>query len=329
MRPRTTTIRCVLLSVSLAASVVAWAQPEGYAINTRGDFSDSSQVGALWSIDLSTGEADLEGRSRISNYLFIEGLAFGPDDRLYGTDDDTNSIVLVGTQSGNAVPLGGAGQFENNMGLPAGNHDFGATFTCTGELLVSADSPSLGQVLYQADLETGELTLIGSLGIPIVDLASIGDTVYGIGRGINGDGQTEAPNLYRIDPETADNVLVGGLGDAAGTYNKAGLAVDADGVLWGVLERRDPRNPAVSIASRIVRIDPASGAAEAVSDAWVAGTGEPLVGIESLAIAPPGQCQGAPVFEPVEVPSASLPARLVLLILLAALGVVHLGRLQG
>ena len=55
------------------------------------------------------------------------------------------------------------------------------------------------EYLYLADLETGELTLVGasgSLGAPITDLAIRGDQAFGIGVGLNANGSTAAPELY-------------------------------------------------------------------------------------------------------------------------------------
>src|SRR5699024_5947233 len=151
-------------------------------------------------------------------------------------DDDTNTLIRIGTESGNAIAVG---QSPGNLGLPAGNHDPGITFTCDGRLLVSIDSATLGVSLYEGDPETGRLERIGDLGAPIVDMTSLGDQIYGIGRGMASDGQPASPNLYRIDIESGRAELVGPLGDEADLYNKAGLAADAEGVLWAVTDRRN------------------------------------------------------------------------------------------
>lgn len=315
---------CVALAVFLAASASAWAEPQGWVINSRGDFPDSSRIGALWSIDLASGEARLEGRSRIEDYIFIEGLSFGSDERLYGVDDDTNTLVRIGTTSGNAVAVN---QTVRNLALPLDNHDFGLAHTCDGRVLVSTDSATLGSALYEADAETGELTRIGAIGAPVVDLATIGDQVFGIGRGMASDGNPAAPNLYRIDIETGQAELVGALGSAADLYNKAGLASDADGRLWAVTERRNPAAPDRSIASQVLLIDSDTGRAQRVAETIVHDSREALVGIESLAIAPPGDCdRGAAPVEPELVPLLSPAGRWLLLLLVVGLAASQLRR---
>lgn len=330
MRSLTLSLQCVLLVALLAASQVAFAQPYGYSVNSRGDFAQDEKVGALWTIDLATGEAsrDRESgdgkRTRISDdYIFVEGLAFLPDGRLLGADDHTNTLILIGLNSGSGIPFGSPAQ-DNNMGLPAGVHDFGMTFTCEGELLVSSDSLDLGQNLYRANLETGALSLVGDLGAPIVDLAAIGQQIFGIGRGIHADGSSYAPNLYLIDPDVPSATLIGPLGSAAGPYNKAGLAADEDGSLWAITDRRSAANHDVSQASEILRIDPETGAATLVAAAFTDEGGEALVGIESLAITTPLSCdvesgsgqEPGTADEVHSVPVFSDATRLVLILLL-------------
>jgi len=316
--------RCVILVVTLAASVSAWAEPHGWAINSRGDFFDSSRVGALWSLDLENGQAELEGRSRIDQYIFIEGLSFTPSEQLLGVDDDTNTLIRIGTSSGNAVAVN---QQVRNLGLPSGNHDFGMTFTCEGRLLVSTDSQTLGLGLYEADPETGEVARIGDLGAPIVDMTSLGDRVYGIGRGMATDANPASPNLYLIDTETGAADLVGPLGAEVDLYNKAGLATDSDGTLWAVTDRRSPSNPDVSVASQVLRIDPLNGQAQRVAEVTSREGDGALVGIESLAIAPPGDCDRGAPGQASSIPVLSTPALWVLSLLVLFLAAAPLRRL--
>lgn len=318
--------RCVLLAVIIMAGSSAWAEPRGWVINTRGDLSDNSKIGALWSVDLQTGQAELGGRSRISQYLFIEGLSFSPDERLYGVDDDTNTLVRIGTSSGNAIPVN---QNDRNLGLPSGNHDFGMTFTCEGRLLISTDSQSLGLGLYEADPETGEVARIGDLDAPIVDMTSLGDRVYGIGRGMATDSNPAAPNLYLIDTETGRAELVGPLGAEADLYNKAGLATDPEGTIWAVTDRRNPASRGDSTAGQILRIDPLSGKAEHVAEVTSSEVGGALVGIEALAIASPGSCDRGVAVGATEIPTLSIPALWALVILVLALAAAPLRRLSA
>lgn len=327
MRARTSLRwRSVLLAVFLAGSAVAWAGPEAWVINSRDHVSTDTRVGALWSLDLETGRASLQGRSRIQEYFFVEGMAFRDDERLYGVDDQTNTLVRIGTESGNAIAVA---QTPGNLGLPAGNHDFGVTFTCDGRLLISTDSVSLGVGLYEANPETGELSRIGDTGAPIVDMASLGDEVFGIGRGMASDAQPASPNLYRLDVETGRAELVGPLGPEVDLYNKAGLAADAEGRLWAVTDRRDPARSGDSIGSQVLRIDSATGRAERVTETRAADTGAALIGIESLAIAPPGACdRGAPA-GPSAIPVMSTAGLWATVLLVLVLAVAPLRRLGG
>jgi hypothetical protein len=314
----------VLLIVALTVSVPAWAQPEAWVINSRGDFSDSTRIGALWTVDLATGQAELEGRSRIDAYIFIEGLSFSADGELFGVDDDTNTLVRLGTSSGNAVAVN---QAERNLDLPLANHDFGLSFTCDGRLLVSTDSGSLGSALYEADPATGKALLIGETGAPIVDLATIGDQVFGIGRGMASEAHPASPNLYLVDPVGGEAALIGPLGSAVDSYNKAGLATDADGTLWAVTERRSPSDPDRSIASQIIRIDPHTGMAEHVAYTQATEYGQELVGVESLAVAPPGDCdRGIAPVQPAVVPVMTDPGRWLLVLCVLALAAFSLRR---
>lgn len=318
--------RCVFLFVALASSALACAQPDAWVINSRDYLSDDEQIGALWSLDLENGEARLDGRSRIAEFIFIEGLSFSPDGELFGIDDSTNSLVRVGQQSGAAIAVA---QSPGNLGLPQGNHDFGLTFTCDGRLLVSTDSEGLGLGLYEADPSSGEASRIGDLGAPIVDLASLGDQVFGIGRGMASEDNPAAPNLYRIDVATGEAQLIGALGPEAGLYNKAGLAADAEGNLWAVIDRRDPASPDLSLPSRVLRIDPQTGNAEAVAATSAVETGQALIGIESLAIAPPGECERGTPAGSQAIPVLSGPGAFVLFGGLFALALFSMRRSQA
>ncbi|MFW5927133.1 MAG: hypothetical protein ACOCSR_03700, partial [Wenzhouxiangella sp.] len=226
MRALTPLSRSVLLVVVLTASGASWAQPYGYSINSRGYSTDDSLVQALWRIDLATGEESYVGWTGRGDYIDIEGLASNAENELYGVDDSTHTLVRIGTETGNAAAVGGS---ASNMGIPLGQSmDFGLTFTCSGEMLVSAAGSG---ELYRGDPETGRLELLGSLGVPIVDMAAIGDRIYGIGKGTDRDGDPVTPNLYRIDPEGPAAELIGALGSEASAYNQAGLAADAEGKL--------------------------------------------------------------------------------------------------
>lgn len=306
--------RSVILVVSLAASLAAWAQPTGYAINSRGNFQDSSRVFALWRIDLATGAETYVGWTGRGDYIDIEGIAFDSEGRLFGADDSEDTLVRIGTETGNAIPVGGE---IRNMGISTDiSMDFGMTFTCEGQLLVSSAGE---ESLYVADTETGALESLGSLGVPIVDMATVGSTIYGIGLGTDGDGNALAPHLYRIDANAPAAELIGPLGSEASPYNQAGLAADESGQLWAITDRNRVDNDSSSERpSEILRIDPASGAATRVA--------ETIVGIESLAITPPGDCSRGTSPQASAVPALSMPALWLLAIVVMAVAATSLRR---
>ena len=319
-------LRCAVLVVVLAASSLVCAQPFGYSINSRGDFTDDSRVFALWRINLASGYAEYIGWTGQGEFIDIEGLAFSPDERLFGADDSTNTLLRIGTSTGNAIAVGGS---SGNTGIPVGTSmDFGMTFTCDDELLVSSAGTS---ELFLADASTGALERIGDMGVQIVDLATIGEVIYGIGLGTNRDGMAVAPNLYRLDASTGSAELIGPLGDEARPYNQAGLAADDNGQLWAITDRNRVFGDSDTQArpSDILRIDPETGQAERVA--------ETIVGIESLAIAPPGQCEAVNgEDEPLEaepdpeaVPFMSDTGRWLMVLLLAGLAVWRLRSLQS
>ncbi len=270
--------RLLILVVALAASASLWAEPIGYGINSRGNEQDPQVVNALWEINLATGEREYIGWT---SYLDLEALAMAPDGVLYGADDDSKTLLRVSRVTGLALPVGGLGNVHNT-GLPQSQpFDFGMSFDCQGRAFVVSD---IFESLYLADMSDGRLTLIGNegaLGAPITDLAIRGDRAYGIGVGRTADGDPAAPNLYRIDLEQPGAELIGPLGDQASPYNNAGLAFDAEGRLWAMTDRRNVDGG--DYPSEILQIDTETGQAEKVA--------ETLVGVESLAIAPPGGCE--------------------------------------
>lgn len=307
-------LKCAVIAVAMTAACSLWADPIGYSVNSRGVDRDDQRVNALWRINLSSGEAEYVGWT---SFIDLEALAFSPDSLLYGADDESNTLVRVSTVTGLAQPVGGANNRFNTGLLPLNRKlDFGMSFTCDGELFVVSD---VEQSLFLADLESGSLRLIGAsgaLGAPITDIAVRGSDVYGIGVGLSSDGQSASPNLYRIDLQTPSAELIGPLGLEAAPYNNAGLSFDEAGKLWAITDRRAVGGR--DLASQVLLIDTESGNATLVS--------ESIIGLESLAIAPPSQCdrdagQPAPA-EPIPIMSKSGLA--VFIFLTLALGAVSL-----
>jgi len=303
-------MRCVLLTALVAVSASVCAEPFAWAVNSRGNDADSQRVDALWRVDLANGSAEYVGWT---SFLDLEAIALDDQGTLFGADDDSKTLVRISQTSGLAIPVGGVSN-RSNMGVSAfENLDFGMSLDCAGQAYVVSNTR---ESLYLADLETGELTLVGasgSLGAPITDLAIRGDQAFGIGVGLNANGSTAAPELYAIDLDTATAELVGPLGSAANPYNNAGLAFDDEGTLWAMTDRRAV--PGGDFPSEILRIDPVTGQAEKVADS--------IVGFESLAIAPTGGC-GRGSSAALGVSTLSQSALVLMALLAAFVGLVQL-----
>jgi hypothetical protein len=156
---------------------------------------------------------------------------------------DDDAMKLFALNPDNAQVESGSEFQITGMPTPLiGGHDFGMTFACDGNLYATAlaklpDARSLFRVSL-----TGQATRIGAEGslnpVTISALAAWGNPVqlYGLGNGADGNGDTDTPNLYRIDVATGTAALVGPLGAAAGPYLQGGLSFDDAGQLWAVTE---------------------------------------------------------------------------------------------
>jgi hypothetical protein len=265
------TLLFVLLT---SASASLSAALTGYSINSD---SPTANADSLYRIDLETG-AETRVAAISPPKIDVEGLAFAPDMTLYAVDDETRSLFPLD-------PITAAIDTQSEAfiaGLPGGGqNDFGMTFACDGNLYVTSIAKGS---LYRLNLD-GATTLIGAEGslnpVKISAIAAYGNNpiqLYGLGSGANSEGQTETPNLYRIDLATGAAIEIGPLGDQAGPYLQGGLSFDGNGELWAITEGAQFDWP-----SQIMKIDTKTGAASAVRQ---------LVeeGFESLAIAPPGGC---------------------------------------
>lgn len=275
-------ILLTMLSASLAAA------PFGYSINSD---SGSGNADNLYRIDLATGDETQIGSVKLpfalQAKLDVEGLAFAPDGKLYGVDDDSMTLFALNTGNGEVQ----SGDEASISVLPfGGGNDFGMTFACDGNLYLTSIAKG---ALYLMALD-GTPTLIGSengLGVKISALAAFGNPVklYGLGNGLDGNGDVDSPNLYDINPADGTVTQIGsGLGAAAGQYAEGGLAFDEAGQLWAILDSRDKLFPS---PSRIVRIDTSTGVA---SDEQFASE----IGFESLAITTPQGCSSVSIGDP-------------------------------
>lgn len=264
----------VMLLTTLSASLAA--APFAYSINSD---SGSNNADSLYLIDLATGEETRIGSVSLPFLdqvkLDVEGLAFAPDGTLYGVDDDSMTLFPINIDTGQVQS--GDEAFISVLPFGGGN-DFGMTFACDGNLYLTSIAKDS---LYRLDMD-GTPNLIGSLGEKISALAAFGNPVklYGLGNGLDGDGNVDSPNLYEIDLTTGAATEIGGLGSAAGKYTEGGLAFDDIGQLWAILDSHADLLPS---PSQILKIDTSTGVA---SDAQF--TTE--IGYESLAITVPKGC---------------------------------------
>jgi len=309
--------RFAILTVVSLFAIGAKAEPMAYSVN-----SDSTGGDSLYLIDLATGADQLRGKlfTGIEDRTDTEGLAFspGPNSRLWGLDDASGTLFPINTANG-------AVNFDEEIQLPlefqsGGGNDFGMTFACDNSLYFTSVR---SKTLYRRD-QDGNFTTVGSqgsLGVNISAIAALDNPVrlYGLGNGQLENGDTDSPNLYRIDLTTGVASLVGPLSDIGEfAYNEAGLAFDSNGGLWAITDRSQLGNQ----KSQILSIDVATGAATLVA------TTLNEVGYESLAISPPSNCivsigvgDGLP-----KIPTLNLAGRLSAIMFLMLAGMLILRR---
>jgi hypothetical protein len=277
--------RCVaLLLLSLAsASASAFAEPLAYVAG----------FDTLYRLDLATGTRSTIGPIHFSD---VEGLAFSPDGILYGVADASKSLITIDVHSGHGTLVGDLGIHGQGVGAQDAL-DFGLTFDCSGELLLSSDTTAK---LWRVNRGTGATSDQHLLSGKITGLAARAGEVYGLSAE---DGHN---SLYRIDPTAGTATLIGPLGVATDGVD-GDLAFDSQGTLWGVIDY-SPTQP--TRPSDIVRIDPISGHGSLVAHT------DPET--EALAIVPPQCVAGGPAA--VEIPLAGVPQLILfagLLVLLA------------
>jgi len=267
-------IRFALLVLISLFAVSANGDPMAYSVNS--DSWDENEINddSLYSIDLNDSLSDERvGRLTLGAVTRIdtEGLAFAPDGKLWGLDDDSSTLFSIDTTFGTV-------NFEDNVPLvdfpspsPNQGNDFGMTFGCDGTLYATS---VLANKLYQLNLDSGIGKPIGDLNADIIAIAAIGSPtrLFGLGDGLS-------PNLYSISVENGAAEPIGkGLINAR-EYSQGGLAFDRDGNLWAITDRRSIGDE----ASEVLSIDVDTGVATVAST-----TKE--IGFESLAIDPPTAC---------------------------------------
>lgn len=302
-------VQCGLFVLPLATAMAA---PIGYSVN-----SDAPDGDTLFLIDLATGAETPIGKVQHLGVtrLDIEGLAFDNNGLLWAVDDETRQLFAVNTTTGQVIPP----EIPITGLTSPSRNDFGMTFTCSGELYLST---IIDQSFYRVS-PTGVATKIGPLGARISSLASIGTParVFGLGNGMQGEkGPQDNRSLYEINTQTGAATLIGVIGPAAGDYFETGLSFDEAGNLWAITDRSLFDTP---LGSQILLLDTSSGLATLSSTTST-------TGFESLAVAPPAQCdpnQQPPGDEDFEsIPTLGSPAKLTTFLLLALFGLFALQR---
>ena len=282
----------------LSLPLLSQAAPLGYAIN-----SDAAEnADNLLQIDLATGEYTVIGKLQVP-YVDTEGLALAEDRTLYAVDDNTDTLLTLSTNTGVAQPVSGE---QGNLGISTPSGDYGLTFTCSGQLVMSSDQTRLA---YRIDLANGRASQRSlSIDSGLTALATWGEQIYGVG--VDGD-----ENLYLLDPDSGELKRIGALGTP--TFNDAGMAFDENGQLWLVTDGTVTSDSQVQYGpSKIYKVDTNTGHATFVA--------ETAGGVESLAIAAATGCNRGP--GATAIPALAPLNKILLSLLLALVAVGFLPR---
>ena len=169
----------------LATAPSAWAVPIAYAIQ------ESTQN--LVTIDLSNGDVTVIGATGGDD---IDGLALSSGGVLYGSDNDTNELVVLNQTTG---------AIESSVGFNVNISDSGLAYN-NGTLYMSEDDgTAVGQNLFTVNVLTGELSLVGSDAGDVTAIAfDSAGTLFGI--------EPDEDNLVTFDLATGALTVVGALG---------------------------------------------------------------------------------------------------------------------
>lgn len=279
----------LLLAVATAA-----AEPIGYITN-------STAPHGLVELDLATGALVPVGPFGIEG-AWVRALAIAPDQTLYGIDELGRRLLRIDMESGAAeavAPLAIADPWAFFTGM---------TFDSRGSLFATAALGTLPDpqwLLLSIDPTSGavaELPLVGNVGDYFIGLAACGETLYtstpdGLAVIDRGDGE-----VTPVSPDPTPPVQY--------------LAFDATGELWGYSDPPPPPILPPPTTGYVFQIDRETGAV--VQTATFPGSTH-----TGLAIAPPGPC---PAGSPLPIPAASPLGLAVLILALAAGGLLVLGR---
>ncbi|MBT8135524.1 MAG: PEP-CTERM sorting domain-containing protein [Gammaproteobacteria bacterium] len=175
----------ILVAVAGLLPAASLAVPFAYAIQ------ESTQN--LVTINLATGAIAVIGATGGDD---IDGLALDSSGVLYGSDNDTDSLVIINRNTG---------AISSTIALSQGISDSGLAFDSLDQLYLADDANS---ELFTVDTSDGTMGLIGSNSGDISAIAfNLSDVLYG------------------VDP-VSDSLVTYNLGDGSITAVGAGLGVD-------------------------------------------------------------------------------------------------------
>ena len=287
-----TQLRQAVILVAVAFGLlVNWslglAAPFAFTVNSDA----AEEADRLLRVDLETGLVEDVGPTGFGG---IEGLSFGVDGTLYGFDDIRRMLVAISPTAGTATALA---PLVDNLGLPVGL-DFGLAATCDGALYVSAENTAS---LYRVHFDPLRLRIVGTpgaLNANITAMVADYEALWGVSAG-------EDPQLFRINPSTGETTQVGSL-NIDQSVADAGMAMDASGQLWMVIDRSLPNFD----SSPIITIDRQTGRGQVVSLT--------TPGLESLTIRPP-LCTSERLNQPHAVPTLTTAGFAILALALSLL----------
>jgi len=291
-------LRAVIAASLLVVAGLCRAQSVAYSAGELA--ADGSQ--ALYRVSLTGGTASRLGYVRDGGgnpVSALGGMTFGLDTQLYaiGAPKGAQNPSLMTV----ATTLATATMVSTISGLSASaSTGLSLSFSCDGHLwMASSDSKNF----WELTPGTGQIRLVGNLGVKITALATSGNVLYGIG----GSGNA---NLYTIATGTGVATKVGSYN--ASVSNPVDASFDSSGTLWGMIRNFDSANPSnlPSGLNALAQINPGTGAM--TSAGTIANPSQtnltypaPLSG---LAVAPP-TCSvtqpsspspaGAPVLSPI------------------------------
>ena len=175
---------------------------EGLALSSAGHLFGTDAVGNLHSINTATGAATLIGSTGRGD---IEGLDF-LGDTLLGSDPGIASPTAVVVFS---IDTSDASTADVVTATSALGYRRSMTVSDANTVLMRVDDPtSSDNTLASMDLTTGDITIIGDLGLPIWSPTGLDFAPDGMLYGLCSDG-----TVVRIDPTDASSVVMGDTGD--------------------------------------------------------------------------------------------------------------------